>query len=77
MVARACRAFRCSEERTWVSAIHTEYLTPQAGCFRIVPATVGAVCRSRELQDQLRVHETRGKQESDEKAASAQMESWQ
>jgi hypothetical protein len=76
MVARTRCALRRSEERTWSPAVHTEYLAPQARCFSIVAATVGAVCLSSEIEYQLSVRKARGKQESDEKAASAQVESW-
>jgi hypothetical protein len=53
-VARTCRALRRSEERTRASAIHVEYLPPDARCFGVVAAAVGAVCLSSQLEHLLR-----------------------
>jgi hypothetical protein len=76
-VARACRALRRGEERSRAPSIHAEYAAPQARCFGVVAAAVGAVCLSRQLEDELRAHKTRGNQESGEKAAPPPMENSQ
>lgn len=59
------RALQFPPQRRADLGLRHSHCIPDAisGCFGIVGATVRAVCPSRQLEDQLRAHEARGKQE--------------